>query len=55
MDLGQVDVANIIAIVVISNLPPCPVMTLDLENISGLDGCKRRDIGAGRKELQIGC
>lgn len=50
--MGKVDIANVVAIVVIPDLSSGPVVALDLEDLSRFDGGEGRDVRAGRDDLR---
>lgn len=44
VNLGQVDVLDIVGTVVVLDLPSCPVKTFDLDSLTIFDGSAERDL-----------
>ena len=54
MDLGQVDVLDIIAVIIVPDLCAGPVYAFDAEDLARFHRCEGRDVGATKRALSVG-
>ena len=54
MDLGQVDVLDVVAVVIVPDLRARPIHAFNAEDLTRLDRCEGRDVRAVERALSDG-